>query len=329
MAERPSKVTLLTATLSFLLAGVAIFRPAWLVPREGVFCLTLDHDSGGCERGAFRRKEGFLFETDYFGLRYRGSWADWSEGMLLLYGAYEKPVLYFMKEYLDGLGGGARKITLDVGAYHGTHTLFLSLHSDKVHAFEPNPQSFGHLARNVEVNRLENVVLHQTGLGESEGELTFHDGGGTRESGTLWASFVADYSPKHDITMRARVARGDDLLPAEDSGSVSLVKIDVEGFERPVLAGLRTTLASARPVIVMEVSRENSLAFRSDEDLLGALPERYRLFRFQGEIYTPDGRYSLVPFSFSSIDPAPFQPEVVAIPEEKMGSVRLTGGTSS
>ena len=42
---------------------------------------------------------------------------------------------------------------------------------------------------------------------------------------------------------------------------ICLLKIDVEGFEKNVLAGLRDTLERSRPVAVVEVTYGNSLSF--------------------------------------------------------------------
>ena len=54
------------------------------------------------------------------------------------------------------------------------------------------------------------------------------------------------------------VCRGDDLFGAE---KFDLIKIDVEGMEVEVLAGLAQTIARGRPLIFVEVQDENRERF--------------------------------------------------------------------
>ncbi len=71
------------------------------------------------------------------------------------------------------------------------------------------------------------------------------------------------------------VRPGDDLEDLED---LAIVKVDVEGFEKPALAGLSRTLARARPDIVMEWSPRTREDFGGLEGLIAFLPEGYRAF---------------------------------------------------
>ena len=47
-----------------------------------------------------------------------------------------------------------------------------------------------------------------------------------------------------------QLAKGDDYFPGHGIGRIDLLKIDVEGYEKLVLQGLRESLNAERPIIV-------------------------------------------------------------------------------
>lgn len=140
-------------------------------------------------------------------------------------------------------------IMADIGSNVGNHTLFalLFLRAAKVIPFEPNPAAIAVLTSNLALNGvIDRCDLSHLGCGLSDtarGGLSVvaparNLGGGRLVEGG-------------DLT----VIRGDDALA--DSG-VGFLKIDVEGMEVEVLAGLSETIARHRPRIFIEVQRSNS-----------------------------------------------------------------------
>ena len=112
--------------------------------------------------------------------------------------------------------------------------------------------------------------------------------------------------------------------------NICLLKIDVEGFEKNVLAGLRNTLERSRPIAVVEVTYGNSLSFASLDELKASLPADYALFRFnnrkadgskarrRGAKAKRSGDYQLIPFDEWRISG---QDDVIACPKEKLGQL--------
>lgn len=140
-------------------------------------------------------------------------------------------------------------VVADVGANRGVYTYFMSRAvgpAGQVLAYEPQPD----LAAYVEAGmaRAHNVTVRQVALGDRLGtaELTIPLRDGRPEPG--WASLRADVGPGSKASVDLTT------LDAELSeGDLSFIKIDVEGFELPVLQGARRLLQRARPVALVEI----------------------------------------------------------------------------
>jgi FkbM family methyltransferase len=128
-----------------------------------------------------------------------------------------------------------RKVAVDVGGHVGFWSYYLAREFQHVYAFEPSAPLIECFRRNV---TQPNVYLHEVALGEAPGRVGLN--------------FIADHSMMTHVTEGAdgaiERARLDDL-ELED---VSLVKIDVEGYEPYVLRGARETLLRCRPLVVVE-----------------------------------------------------------------------------
>lgn len=134
-------------------------------------------------------------------------------------------------------------VAVDVGAHIGTHTLTMSRlvgPSGRVYAFEPVKKIYRELCRNLELNGITNVVPLRFALGKGPASVIemnpIHPG---EEGGTS-------------------VGHGGDQVELRTLDSfgfeqVSLIKIDVEGFELPVLDGAEETIRRNRPVLVAEI----------------------------------------------------------------------------
>jgi FkbM family methyltransferase len=126
-------------------------------------------------------------------------------------------------------------VVIDVGANVGTTTLAAAaIVGERGHvvAIEPHPRIFGYLSANVALNAANNVQLHNTALGEQPGTVRFTDERADDFNGVTTAADA----------MTLPIRRLDDLLG--EPPAISLLKIDVEGFELFVLRGSTRTLAA-------------------------------------------------------------------------------------
>lgn len=267
------------------------------------------------------------FDTDFFGLRYRGVSSNLMDAAILLYGAYEKPLLYWLRDTTELLQDD-HLVFLDVGANTGQHSLFMSRLAAEVHAFEPYPPILERLYYAVESNSLTNMFVHPVGLGEANETLEFFEPP-PQNQGT--GSFVHSFQDRPDAVTKLRVVIGDEYLAEQGIERVDLMKIDVEGYEKKVLAGLAKTMERERPILVMEVtvSRGKEELFTSQNQLIAAFPAGYEFAVLPDEVPPEDyrtGRYELTPFTatrpsflFDSLW------SVIAFPSEKSAKVSRSG----
>ena len=137
----------------------------------------------------------------------------------------------------------------DCGAHIGFYTLLAAERGCTTVAFEPTPDTFERLCRNVAINVFSAVDCRQealsdeTGIGQIFGFPDSNSGMNTLSHG--------------DALAECKVVRIDDLdLPPPD-----VMKIDVEGSEVSLLHGAAETIRRHRPVIVIEVSGTTAAYF--------------------------------------------------------------------
>ena len=140
------------------------------------------------------------------------------------------------------------KVIYDIGANLGNHTVYFASYVSEaeIYAFEPLPENFQLLQKNVEENGLKKVKLYQAACGDNKRKATMSlrmkENNGTAKI------------DKEDTKGQAvEILALDDMeLPSPD-----FIKIDVEEFELHVLKGMRNILKSSEPTLWIEVDTEN------------------------------------------------------------------------
>lgn len=221
---------------------------------------------------------GEEFEIDFFGLRYNGNVINEIDANVYFYGAFEKPMLYFLRDFLSRRPGAF----VDVGANVGNHSLFMSMHATGVHSFEPFPPVLERLTNQVQSNKLDNVKIHRVALGQVSGRIPFYP---PPDKNLGNGSFLKAIAEKHGgcatTTIDLEVVLGDDYFTANGIEDFSAIKVDVEGYEIPVLIGLKQTLTRVRPLVIVEVTHSASEDIRVTTDIGKFLPNDYALLRFE------------------------------------------------
>jgi FkbM family methyltransferase len=226
------------------------------------------------------RDVNYPFAIEVYGYKYRGVTGDYIDDHILAYGAYEKDVLYFMRDYIRTRKDPAA-VFLDVGACEGQHSLFMSRLVKEVHAFEPFPPAASRCREMIKLNEFNNIHLHEVGLGDQETSVPFHAPEDANMGGGRFLT-QAERAPAGS-TGSLRIVVGDKWLEQSGVARVDLMKIDVEGYEQHVLSGLTATLKRDRPVVVLEVGQPPFGTIGSLRDLEKLFPDRYHFLRIHAQ----------------------------------------------
>ena len=163
--------------------------------------------------------------------------------------------IYLNRNEMDAyLNLGLRKgdDVLDIGGSVGAYTIPISKFvgdSGSVHVFEPEPDSMQALKRNMALNSLTNCTPHEIAVSSTNGVATFFVRP-EKDTHSIFEKSLAA-SPTGRLERIQVPMRSIDSLVAE--GTVpqpNFVKIDVEGAELEVLAGMTETIKKVRALYI-------------------------------------------------------------------------------
>lgn len=158
-------------------------------------------------------------------------------------------------------------ILWDVGANVGTVSSYFAhprFQLSELHSFEPNPTPLNTL-RSLLTNH-PSAKVHPFGLGNKDETVSMDvSSGETSCTGTI----KRDLDQEKSIQIHIR--NGDNFRDEFKLGCPNVIKIDVEGFEPDVFAGIGGTIAQCRPVIIFEH------IWLSDDQVKNIIPENYLL----------------------------------------------------
>jgi FkbM family methyltransferase len=149
-------------------------------------------------------------------------------------------------------------VAIDVGASLGEWALPMARRigrDGRLYAFEPQPGSRAALGESLRLNNLTQATLLPDAVSDREGEATM--------AAPRVTSSAVDTGQAHlgapaagEIAIAVATVTLDGFASREGLARLDLVKIDVEGHEREVLAGAAGLLARFRPVVVIEIGHE-------------------------------------------------------------------------
>jgi FkbM family methyltransferase len=162
----------------------------------------------------------------------------------------EETIKYIGKRYSGG-------DIVHAGAFFGDFLPALSgicADGSKVKAYEPNPESFRCAQITCAINNLENVDLTEAALGGGEHQLllAIRDQRGRSLAGR--SQFEASGIDK-GTEVEVDVIGLDDNLDLDRR--VSVLHLDLEGYERKALEGAMNTIAKHRPLLIVESVPDN------------------------------------------------------------------------
>lgn len=163
-------------------------------------------------------------------------------------------------------------VFLDIGSNTGQHAVFVAKFcgASKVIVVEPIPEATAIIRENIKLNHLQSIV-DMSALGVALGES------GGRMGYSSFLDNLGGTILKESKSGTVRVESGDVLLRGR---RVDFIKIDTEGYEMKVLAGLEETILANRPKIFIEVDKSNVPSFLEMMDRLGYEPIFKKEYQF-------------------------------------------------
>ena len=165
---------------------------------------------------------------------------------------------------------------LDIGANIGFHSLLFSrLVGEKgmVYAFEPFPENFALLKKNIEINNIKNMKPIQKAVSDKEGTERLYVDKYSNASHSF-------YTPDAKEFMEVETIKLDGFEIKTD-----FIKIDVEGAERKVLKGM-IKLIERNPNLKMMIEFVPHTAKKtgvSTEEFLDTLEKYFKLYEIDKE----------------------------------------------
>lgn len=139
------------------------------------------------------------------------------------------------------------QVVLDIGANAGYFARRFGRWVEpggRVLAFEPNREIFPLLASNL--RGCPAVECHNLGLSDTPARMPFFVAGTNHATGSLVPGYSrsSEWEPEkaHVRELSVELVQGDAFLESRGVRQVNFIKLDVEGWELPVLRGLRQTL---------------------------------------------------------------------------------------
>lgn len=191
-----------------------------------------------------------------------GYWViDWTVGSVPMERPWPNPSAMQSEElarelFLQEYSPSAGEIVVDVGAGIGWElNLFSRLvgPTGRVFAIEAEPETFRWLERRREVNGLSNVTLIPAAVAAAPGEVLISS------EGSHWTRRLAAGGAGHPV----RALTLDGLVAEYGISRIDFLKMNIEGGERPALAGMNRSAPLVRHIAV---SCHDFMAERGGDD---------------------------------------------------------------
>lgn len=170
-------------------------------------------------------------------------------------------------------------IAVDVGANIGYYSLILADRFSKVIAYEPEPENFWLLKKNVKANEIKNIQMVQRAVSDGTALLQL----GLSDSNPGDHQIESEENGRRVIKVKAST------LDDDIKSKVSFLKIDTQGWEPKVILGAQKIISRDLPTIFMEFwpagYKRSSLDYMQ---MIGYLESVY------GKIYLIDDYLQLV-----------------------------------
>lgn len=206
-------------------------------------------------------------------------------------------------DYIKSIGGNI----IHAGSGFGD---FLPALKDcqKVWTFEPNPLMYQSTLETISLNKLNNIELFPFALGKNNGTITLKN---IDETGQ-------EMGPRTEIGegIEVELVKLDTIIPNVEK--ISLIHLDLEGYEFQALDGAKEIIERDRPIIVLEIDTR-AVDYNNYMLSIGYFPHKQLIFNssermvFVNTVYMPIEKKEISKDYWSSDIPRPLSPDDVDV----------------
>jgi FkbM family methyltransferase len=175
----------------------------------------------------------------------------------MYFGNYEVATVEYLKKILK-IGDVFIDVGANIGYVSAVAAGCVGAATGEVHSFEPVPEYFRKLKQMADQNNEYKIRANQCGLGDKTGFLELDVSKSVDYPNIGWNTMVPGLMSNHEPkqTINVPVYTLDKYIEKKRLGEISVIKIDVEGFEFPVLKGLHNFFETTdeKPVIICEIA---------------------------------------------------------------------------
>jgi FkbM family methyltransferase len=166
---------------------------------------------------------------------------------------FELAERYFLNAFLK-----KGDVFVDVGANIGLFTIIAAYRVGKfgkIYSFEPTLETYNRLNENIKLNNFNNVYSYQIALSDIESEKLFFQ---SMDGYDAWNSLAQPIAGQVFVKQTVQCKRLDDFAGTNNfKDNITMIKIDVEGWETNVIKGAVQILSRKNaPVLLIEFTDE-------------------------------------------------------------------------
>jgi FkbM family methyltransferase len=158
-----------------------------------------------------------------------------------------EPSVFYYKHGIDTLKTklDEDKAIIDVGCFIADSCLVFRRYylKNKIYTFEPNTDNYKLALKTIELNKLDNIVIENIGLGDKQENLE-----------------IFKYGSGSSVFKPMKV-EGEELFKCDtldnyvktNNIKVGMIKVDIEGFEQMFLKGAFNTIIEQKPILLLSI----------------------------------------------------------------------------
>jgi len=203
-------------------------------------------------------------------------------------------------EYIKSIGGNV----IHSGSGFGDFLPALK-NCDKVFTFEPNPLMYKSSLETISLNELKNVEIFTYAIGD-------HDGISILKHIDEKGLEMGPRSEMSDDGIKVKMVKLDSIIPKDVK--ISLIHLDLEGYEFEALKGAKDIIERDRPIIVLEIDTR-AVDYNNFMSSLGYVTHKQLIFNsnermvFVNTVYIPKEKEAANKDYWASELPRPLSPD--------------------